>query len=103
MKTLYIIRGVPGSGKSSWARTQLGVKPFEADDFFMRDGVYRYQADLVPRAHEFCKRRCENAMKEGVEKVTLKHIDTHMYIQMIGAPGPVQIPPFEITVKVKKN
>jgi predicted secreted protein len=43
------------------------------------------------------------AMKEGVEKITLKHIDTHMYIQMIGAPGPVQIPPFELTVKVLPN
>lgn len=40
------------------------------------------------------------AMKEGVEKITLNHIDTHMYIQMIGAPRPPQIPPFEITVKV---
>lgn len=40
------------------------------------------------------------AMKEGVEKITLNHIDTHMYIQMIGAPRPMQIPPFEITVKV---
>lgn len=40
------------------------------------------------------------AMKEGVEKIILNHIDTHMYIQMIGAPRPMQIPPFEITVKV---
>ena len=79
MKTLYIIRGVPGSGKSSWARTQLGVKPFEADDFFMRDGVYRYQADLVPRAHEFCKRRCENAMKEGVETIAVANTFTRLW------------------------
>lgn len=43
------------------------------------------------------------AMKEGVEKITLNHIDTHMYIQMIGAPRPAQIPPFELTVKVLPN
>ena len=79
MKTLYIIRGVPGSGKSTWARTQLGIKPFEADDFFMRDGVYRYQADLVPRAHEFCKRRCENAMQEGVETIAVANTFTRKW------------------------
>ena len=71
MKTLYIIRGLPGSGKSTWARTQLHVKPFEADDFFMRDGVYRYVADMVPRAHEFCVRRCETAMKNGQEVIAV--------------------------------
>ena len=43
------------------------------------------------------------AMKEGVEKITLKHVDTHMYIQMIGAPRPRPIPPFELTVKVLPN
>lgn len=43
------------------------------------------------------------AMKEGVEKITLNHIDTHMYIQMIGAPRPMQIPPFEIFIKVLPN
>lgn len=79
MKTLYIIRGVPGSGKSTWARTQLGIKPFEADDFFMRDGVYRYQADMVPRAHDFCKRRCENAMQEGQEIIAVANTFTRKW------------------------
>lgn len=71
MKTLYIVRGLPGSGKSTWVRTQLHIKPFEADDFFMRDGAYHYIADMVPRAHDFCKRRCENAMKDGQEIIAV--------------------------------
>lgn len=71
MKTLYIVRGLPGSGKSTWVRNNLHIKPFEADDFFMRDGVYRYVPDMVHRAHEFCRRRCENAMKEGQEIIAV--------------------------------
>jgi len=79
MKTLYIVRGLPGSGKSTWVRTQLNVKPLEADDFFMRDGVYRYVADMVPKAHEFCKRRCENAMKNGQEVIAVANTFTRKW------------------------
>jgi predicted kinase len=79
MKTLYIIRGLPGSGKSTWARTQLHIKPFEADDFFMIDGVYRYQADMVPRAHEFCQRRCEAAMRRGQEVIAVANTFTRKW------------------------
>lgn len=79
MKTLYIVRGVPGSGKSTYCRTVIGVRPFEADDFFMRDGIYRYVPDMVPKAHDFCKRRCENAMIEGQEIIAVANTFTRKW------------------------
>ena len=41
MKTLYIVRGVPGSGKSTFAKT-LGGTHFETDNYFMIDGEYKF-------------------------------------------------------------
>ena len=43
MKNLYIVRGLPGSGKSTFARSI--AKPyqiFEADQYFMKKGKYNF-------------------------------------------------------------
>ena len=40
-KVLYIVRGIPGSGKSTFAKS-LGGTHFEADMFFMKNGEYKY-------------------------------------------------------------
>lgn len=39
---LVLIRGLPGSGKSTMAKVlaQVGYEHYEADMFFERDGVY---------------------------------------------------------------
>jgi len=57
-KNLYIIRGVPGSGKSTFAKSI--AKPwqiFEADQFFMKHGKYDFDFTKLRLAHESCKRR----------------------------------------------
>jgi predicted kinase len=54
MKTLYIVRGVPGSGKSTFAKT-LGGTHFETDMFFMKDGEYKFDATKLKDAHEWCR------------------------------------------------
>ena len=38
---LVLVRGLPGSGKSTYARS-LGYPNFEADMFFIKDGKYVY-------------------------------------------------------------
>lgn len=57
MKTLYIIRGVSGSGKSThafelWQQTGLSVN--EADQFFEGDTDYFFDPKLLPYAHQQC-------------------------------------------------
>ena len=50
---LHIYRGLPGSGKSTAAR-KLGILHLEADMFFVRNGVYRYDRNLINAAHDWC-------------------------------------------------
>lgn len=65
MKTLYIIRGLPGSGKSTLAAKmakELNAFHYEADMYFMRDGVYVFEGNRIPAAHEWCFRQVEDCM-----------------------------------------
>ena len=40
-KILYLLRGVPGSGKSTVAQN-IGGTHFETDKYFMVDGEYKF-------------------------------------------------------------
>ncbi len=61
MKTLYIVRGVPGSGKSTFAKT-LGGTHFETDNYFMIDGEYKFDFTKIKEAHNWCQSEVSNAM-----------------------------------------
>jgi predicted kinase len=63
--TLYICRGLPGSGKSTVARTLAPVVT-EADQFFIRpDGNYDFSPALLGRAHADCLARTRAALAHG--------------------------------------
>lgn len=59
---LIIIRGLPGSSKTTTAQTMIKqltnegfrCSHFEADMFFTEGGNYHYVRDLIPNAHEWC-------------------------------------------------
>lgn len=57
MTTLYIVRGLPGSGKSIFAKklaTDLNCMHIETDMYWMVDGVYCFDAKRLGAAHEWC-------------------------------------------------
>ena len=59
MKTLLLIRGLPGSGKTTLARTLEAriTGSFEvcADDYFMVDGEYKFDAAKLEEVHRLCQ------------------------------------------------
>jgi predicted kinase len=66
---LFLIRGLPGSGKSTIASSFAGFHHFEADMFFMQDGVYKYDASKIKQAHEWCQQAVRNALDIGGDVV----------------------------------
>jgi len=65
---LILVRGLPGSGKTSFALNFLmnGIV-FSTDDFFMQeDGEYNFDASKLGKAHKWNEERVERAMKNKI-------------------------------------
>ena len=71
MKTLFCIRGIPGSGKTTAAEFLAGGDwpVISADDYFMIDGKYIFNRASLGRAHEYCEKTVEEYMKANTEKI----------------------------------
>ena len=66
MKILYIVRGLPGSGKSTFANTLFNEYSIcEADKFFMKNGKYEFDINKLKEAHEWCRNEVEMRMKDN--------------------------------------
>jgi len=66
-KNLYIVRGLPGSGKSTFAKSiAKSYQIFEADQYFMKGGKYKFDPTKLKDAHNSCKQRVANRMKESL-------------------------------------
>ena len=66
MKELFLLRGLPGSGKSTLAKL-LGKIHFEADMFFMKEGVYQFDITKLRDAHQWCQLTVEEYMMNSYE------------------------------------
>ena len=64
MTRLTIIRGLPGSGKSTLAKQLIGDH-FEADMFFVEDGVYKYDGLKIAEAHYWCLVQTKLSLESG--------------------------------------
>jgi len=67
-KKLYIVRGLPGSGKSTFAEALVGSDFLvcEADKYFMVDGEYKFDGSKLKEAHESCRTLVETYMKDSL-------------------------------------
>ena len=66
-KTLILLRGVPGAGKSTFANSIWESNAiFEADKYFYdAEGNYKWDGNLLEQAHQWCKDGVEDAMIEN--------------------------------------
>ena len=76
-KILYCVRGVAGSGKSTFAKT-LGGRHYEADMFFIDpiSGEYKFDGSKIKLAHEWCQIRVEGDMVLNVDKIVVSNTFT---------------------------
>lgn len=69
MKFVRILRGVPGSGKSTYVASMghsatTAARVVSADHHFMVDGAYKFDARKLPEAHQACWRSFYAALNE---------------------------------------
>ena len=75
-KVLYIVRGIPGSGKSTFAKT-LGGQHYEADMFFIdEDGNYKFDGTKIKDAHKWCQSFVETDMMLEYPKIVVSNTFT---------------------------
>jgi len=67
-KVLTLIRGLPSSGKSTFANFIWDdYVIFEADKFFMVDGEYKFDSSKLKEAHAWCLDQVKSKMEENKE------------------------------------
>lgn len=87
-KVLIIMRGVPGSGKSYLSRHILeqtvGLHTgqphiLSTDDYFMINGKYVHNPNMLQEAHGWNHNRAFNSMRIGVSPVIIDNTNTEMW------------------------
>ena len=80
MKQLFLLRGLPGAGKSTLAKELSGGAGqchFEADMFFLDDDSnYVFDADRIKDAHLWCQNQVIKALNNDTRTVVVSNTFT---------------------------
>ena len=69
-QTLIIVRGLPGSGKTTFAQMiAAGSLVISADNFFMDKGIYKFDKMRLGSAHKWCRELTETYIKGGYNRI----------------------------------
>ena len=75
MKELFLLRGVPGAGKSTLAKS-LGGMHIESDKYFMDGDEYKFDPSKLKDAHAWCQNAVSVWVKNSVEKIVVSNTFT---------------------------
>uniref|UniRef100_A0A8C5T5K9 NEDD4 binding protein 2 like 2 n=1 Tax=Malurus cyaneus samueli TaxID=2593467 RepID=A0A8C5T5K9_9PASS len=82
-KLLLILRGLPGSGKSTLSRILLGEScdgiVLSTDDYFRQQDGYTYNAAQLGDAHEWNQKRAKQAVEQGKSPVIIDNTNTQAW------------------------
>lgn len=65
---LYIVRGLPGAGKTTRAEIivqEIGCVMYAADDYMIENGVYKFDGSKLAAAHAACQFNTRAALMLG--------------------------------------
>lgn len=66
------MRGIPGSGKSTFAARMFpNATVCSADHYFMNGGVYQFDPAKLSDAHEYCFNKFCDALERGDEQIVI--------------------------------
>ncbi|XP_007954149.1 NEDD4-binding protein 2-like 2 [Orycteropus afer afer] len=82
-KLLILLRGLPGSGKTTLSRILLGQSRdgivFSTDDYFRHQDGYRYNVNQLGDAHDWNQSRAKQAMAQGRSPVIIDNTNTQAW------------------------
>jgi len=76
MRTVIILRGLPGCGKSTLAKLFTGAVVVSMDDFWSLDGPYRFDHIKLDHAVAWTKAKFETAIDQDEELIVLDNTNT---------------------------
>ena len=87
---LILVRGISGSGKTTYAHKLMKDDPslshYEADMFFEKDGEYHFKRKLLDKAHEWCKFKTEEDLRNNksviVSNTFTRNWEINHYIEL---------------------
>jgi predicted kinase len=67
---LYLLRGLPGSGKSTYAKSKFGgALHLESDMYFVCGSQYIFDHRRLSAAHVWCAKTARRALETGMDVV----------------------------------
>ncbi|XP_050793089.1 NEDD4-binding protein 2-like 2 isoform X2 [Gopherus flavomarginatus] len=82
-KLLLILRGLPGSGKTTLSHILLGQNRdgvvFSTDDYFRQQDGYTYNVAQLGDAHDWNQKRAKQAMDQGRSPVIIDNTNTQAW------------------------
>ncbi len=80
-KVMYIMRGLPGSGKSTQARALAGANGviYSTDDFFMEGNDYKFDPSKIVANHGKNQERAKKACEEGISPIVIDNTNTQKW------------------------
>lgn len=79
-KVLFVVRGIPGSGKSSLAKMLCPLDDIcESDKYFYHNGRYEFDSTQLNQANDWCKAQVEKRMQIGTDRIAVTNTFIHDY------------------------
>jgi predicted kinase len=81
MTELVIVRGLPGSGKSTFASTLKNHWHYESDMYFTNEGKYNFEPQKIGEAHQWCQNLTLCALQSEHDVVVANTFTTYREVE----------------------
>jgi len=77
---VIILRGLPGSGKSTWiAKNTPEAEICSSDHFMMEDGVYKFDRNKLPKSHAQCLQKYVELVRSSRKRIVVDNTNISIY------------------------